>query len=53
MVWNKVITTMVIRSLEDPIHDVLNLCSPIYDPSVWGYVGIGMSSLSSSPMYSY
>ena len=36
----KVITTMVIRQLDDP-HDVLNLRSPIYDPSVWGTWGSG------------
>ena len=30
----KVITTMVIRPLDDP-HDLLNLWSPIYGPSVW------------------
>ena len=43
---------MVIRPLDDP-HDVLNLWSPIYDPSVLGYVGIGMSSFGSPTMGSY
>ena len=36
--FNKVITTMVIRPLDDP-HDVLNLWSPICDPLVWGTRG--------------
>ena len=35
------------------LHDVLNLWSPIYDHSVWGYLGIEMSSFCSPPMYSY
>ena len=34
-------------------HDVLNMWSPIYDSSVWGYVEIGMSSFGSPTMYSY
>ena len=33
-------------------HDVLNLWSPTYGPSVWGYVGIGMNSFGCLPMYS-
>ena len=45
---NKVITTMAIRPLDDP-HDVLNLWLPSYNPSVWGYVGIGMSLFISRP----
>ena len=49
---NKVITIMVIRPLDDPTY-VLNLWSPIYDPSVWGYVRIGVSSFGSPSMYSY
>ena len=48
----KVITAMVIRSLDDSTY-VLNQLSPIYDPSVWGYVGIGMSAFGSPPVYSY
>ena len=37
-IGDTVITTMEIRPLDDP-HDLLNLWSPIYDPSVWGEWG--------------
>ena len=49
---NKVITTLVIRLLDDP-HDVLNLWSPICDPSVWGMWGQGMGLFDSPPTLSY
>ena len=43
---------MVIRPLETS-HDVLNLWLPIYDPSVWGNLGIGMGSFDSPHMVFY
>ena len=53
---------MVIRQLGDP-HDVLNLWSPICNPSGWanvgaqarrlGSMGSGMNAFGSSPIGSY
>ena len=48
---NKVITTMVIRPLDD--HTCAQSVVANLQPLGLGYVGIGMSSFGSPPMYSY
>ena len=49
---NKVITKMVIRPLDDPKWCAQSVVADLR-PLCLGYVGIGMSSFGSPPMYSY
>ena len=50
---NKVITTMVIRPLDDLTRCVQSVGSPICNPSVWSTWESGMGSFDSPPMGSY